>query len=135
MCCCWISAVCCRSDYIADRGKMIQSQLCHNCAPLYRKFINFMTCKCKYYNCFLFSATGLPFILTQLCQSNGYYAVTSMLLYRYNIYWLMTVSIGLLFTSYILNKPQMAFRLSQPLSIWSLMWMLFPQGNMSICIE
>lgn len=34
-----------------------------------------------------------------------------------------------------LKHHQMAFRLTQPLSIWSLMWMLFPQGNVSICNE
>lgn len=41
-----ISAVYWRSDCIAARGKMIQSQLCHpNCTPWCRKFINLVTWK------------------------------------------------------------------------------------------
>lgn len=78
---------------IVEVTMMIQSQLCHNCAPWYRKFINLMTRKVYKLLLLVFYATVLPFILTQLCHSNGFHAETSMLLYRYNIYRLLTVSI------------------------------------------
>lgn len=52
-----------------------------------------------------FYATVLPSILTQLCQSNGFYAETSQYSNRYNMFRMLTVSIGLLFTLFILNKP------------------------------